>query len=502
MSINTVPFLQSSYLIDIYQRNSSNEFIFSNFFFFWTSLWYLYFAIFLSLLILIFLRLRFSSLIYTCLLLFYIIFIFIFFIEIHNTVTIDSFKSFFNFSLNKLLHNGTNKIHPFILYMSLVCFLDKFLSWSFYFNIVNKHTKNSIISHGFATYYRSLLLIITALFLGSWWALQEGSWGGWWNWDISEIFGLLIFYRILLILHTKLYWSSQYFNYWYGYVTTLLIVIFYLVMQINFELSAHDFGFKWLRFPTKEYAIYLGILAGLHILVLQIYKFYLYINMLNTFYINSIGIKIIFISLMISLIMYIHIILIGIDLYSIKILKEEKTIYSIDFSLIFLVLTILIISINLIHLNYRRFYLIFINWNSIFTIFLLCLTTPFRNTLQKILHFLVLLLVLYALHSWTLVTTHWISLVETCYKHQVLHISPDSNKLDLLYNFINRGTKTDIRTFKLSSNANQLLQEFLPTWQYKEINMLTTDYSPVTLVSICVLLIYIYISFLYKVIIF
>ena len=170
-------------------------------------------------------------------------------------------------------------------------------------------------------------------------------------------------------------------------------------MQINFELSAHDFGFKWLRFPTKEYAIYLGILAGLHILVLQIYKFYLYINMLNTFYINSIGIKIIFISLMISLIMYIHIILIGIDLYSIKILKEEKTIYSIDFSLIFLVLTILIISINLIHLNYRRFYLIFINWNSIFTVFLLCLTTPFRNTLQKILHFLVLLLVLYALHS-------------------------------------------------------------------------------------------------------
>jgi hypothetical protein len=167
MSINTVPFLQASYLIDIYQRNSSNEFIFSNFFFFWTSLWYLYFVIFLSLLVFIFLALRFSSLVYTCLLLFYIIFIFTFFIEIHNTITIDSFKCFFNFNLNKLLHNGTNKIHPFILYMSLVCFIDKVLSWSFYFNAANKHVGNLTASHGSSTYYRSLLLVITALSLGS-----------------------------------------------------------------------------------------------------------------------------------------------------------------------------------------------------------------------------------------------------------------------------------------------------------------------------------------------
>jgi hypothetical protein len=95
-------------------------------------------------------------------------------------------------------------------------------------------------------------------------------------------------------------------------------------MQINFELSAHDFGFKWLRFPTKEYVIYLGILAGLYILVLQIYKFYLYINILNIPYVSIIAVKTIITFLMISLIMYIHIILIGIDLYSIKILKEEK----------------------------------------------------------------------------------------------------------------------------------------------------------------------------------
>jgi hypothetical protein len=132
-------------------------------------------------------------------------------------------------------------------------------------------------------------------------------------------------------------------------------------MQINFELNAHDFGFKWLRFPTKEYVIYLSILVGLYTLALQIYKFYSYINILNTPHVSIITIKTIFISLIISLIMYIHIILIGIDLYSIKILKEEKTVYSIDFSLIFLVLTILVISINLVRLNHNRFYLIFIN---------------------------------------------------------------------------------------------------------------------------------------------
>ena len=190
-SLNTAPFFHSSYLIDIYQRNSSNEFLFSNLFFFWTSLWYLYFVIFLSLLIFVFLTLRFNSLLYVFIFLFYLIFILIFFTEMHNTISVNSFKNFFNFSLNKLLHNGTNKVHPFILYMSITCFIGNFFSWSYYFNLRNKHISNVPLNNELFAYTKSLLLIIIALSLGGWWALQEGSWGGWWNWDISEVFGLL-----------------------------------------------------------------------------------------------------------------------------------------------------------------------------------------------------------------------------------------------------------------------------------------------------------------------
>jgi cytochrome c biogenesis factor len=31
-----------------------------------------------------------------------------------------------------------------------------------------------------AIYFLSILLL--GLILGGWWAYQEGSWGGWWNW--------------------------------------------------------------------------------------------------------------------------------------------------------------------------------------------------------------------------------------------------------------------------------------------------------------------------------
>ena len=106
-------------------------------------------------------------------------------------------------------------------------------------------------------------------------------------------------------------------------------------MQINFELSAHDFGFKWLRFPTKEYVMYFVILLSLYILVAQTCKLYMYLNVLNVLHVSPVTTKVALLSITTSLIMYVHILLIGVDLYSVKVLMEEKTVYSVDFSLIF-----------------------------------------------------------------------------------------------------------------------------------------------------------------------
>ena len=46
----------------------------------------------------------------------------------------------------------------------------------------------------------SIILTIT-LYFGGWWALQEGSWGGWWNWDASEVLGLITLLYLILAVH-------------------------------------------------------------------------------------------------------------------------------------------------------------------------------------------------------------------------------------------------------------------------------------------------------------
>lgn len=177
-------------------------------------------------------------------------------------------------------------------------------------------------------------------------------------------------------------------------------------MQINFELSAHDFGFKWLKFPTKEYSMYFAILVSLNILRLQIYKLYFFLNILNVIRVIIIPIKTIFFAVIISLILYVNIVLISLNLYSMKILMEEKTIYSVDFSLITLVLTILIISLNMVYFSFYRCYLVLLNGHGALIALLLYFVTPFKNFFQKVIHFLIFFLILYVFFNLTLITTH------------------------------------------------------------------------------------------------
>jgi hypothetical protein len=82
------------------------------------------------------------------------------------------------------------------------------------------------------------------LFMGSWWAYQEGSWGGWWNWDPSEVFGLLILLGILLITHNYLFNSRK--NIFIFIILSLfyLTLTYYSFMQVNFTLISHNFGFR------------------------------------------------------------------------------------------------------------------------------------------------------------------------------------------------------------------------------------------------------------------
>ena len=141
---------------------------------------------------------------------------------------------------NILLSNSINKFHPALFYISLLLITISHPN-SLFLPQLNYSTKRSFKELTYFTNTSTRVIIFT-LFLGSWWALQEGSWGGWWNWDPSEVFGLVIMLIHLNTLHRKLsshnYTSTLYYtNLLWKY--TLLVYVF---IQFNFDLVSHNFG--------------------------------------------------------------------------------------------------------------------------------------------------------------------------------------------------------------------------------------------------------------------
>lgn len=151
--------------------------------------------------------------------------------------------------VNVLLTNMLNRYHPFIFYISVV----NVLTYSYIFITLNtriinyqllNHKNETLLYSNFWTY----ALNFTALYLGAWWANQEGNWGGWWASDSSEMLGMLILTLSLFFLHLKLV-SVDYIRYSYWntiFLTTILI--FYYFLQINYELVSHNFGSRFFFF--------------------------------------------------------------------------------------------------------------------------------------------------------------------------------------------------------------------------------------------------------------
>lgn len=91
-------------------------------------------------------------------------------------------------------------------------------------------------------------LNLIALLLGSWWALQEGTWGGWWNWDSSETFGLEVSLLTLLLIHSSPKSSFSSNLRIRHLLLTCAFVGSYFFIQLNFELVSHNFGSKFFFF--------------------------------------------------------------------------------------------------------------------------------------------------------------------------------------------------------------------------------------------------------------
>ena len=170
---------------------------------------------------------------------------------------------------NTLLTNTLNRYHPFIFYASFllitVTLAHLALSLAPSAKLFNRSKLSTfVIPMG----WYSCLVNLFALWMGSWWALQEGTWGGWWNWDPSETFGLLITVAALSVLHTALTQNSVIAAWFKLSVTWVLILFSYFFIQLNFDLVSHNFGSKFFFFFNNnlffiEFIILLSLLLFL-----------------------------------------------------------------------------------------------------------------------------------------------------------------------------------------------------------------------------------------------
>lgn len=160
--------------------------------------------------------------------------------------------------LNVLLLNPLNRFHPFLFYLSVVAVLTFTLRLSY--GALTPSTPVNLLLET-PRLYLSTMLNLTALFMGSWWALQEGTWGGWWNWDPSEVFGLLPSFVALWYLHASTLGSPKPDVFFKVSVVAPVLAAFYFFIQLNFDLVSHNFGSKFFFFFNHNLFFLEGILA-------------------------------------------------------------------------------------------------------------------------------------------------------------------------------------------------------------------------------------------------
>lgn len=142
---------------------------------------------------------------------------------------------------NYLLSNAVVYLHPALLQLlillvhsclilvTLVLSLQSFDKFTLCLFKNNLHSSNLYA------------LIFVTLLLGSFWAQQLSTWGGWWNWDPSEFILLIILYLIILINHIgtrKLYVNYILFRIW---AISLGYLILYYFNQLFLDWNFHVF---------------------------------------------------------------------------------------------------------------------------------------------------------------------------------------------------------------------------------------------------------------------
>lgn len=248
---------ETSHFFNIVYKIVLDEFYFSNFYYIWNN-FSIMFVMFTFVFFVIFSFKNITS--QNNVVLLFLVFVCLFYFQLIDYFFLNS--CLFNYdiqlkSYNVLLNNSINKVHPILLYSSVFFMAYNMFLNNFYIKYIHY---NSIFIKFSYQLLLSIVFLVFTLFLGSWWAFQEGSWGGWWDWDISEVFGLFILINALKLFHDK----SIFNNHW-NYVFSLsicfrILTIFYLFMQLNFSLISHNFNLHVLSNFISNYSYFIFVI--------------------------------------------------------------------------------------------------------------------------------------------------------------------------------------------------------------------------------------------------
>ena len=274
-----------TWFFDWVSRIDINDSFINSFNFFWTTFLYLPSFFFLILLINVlsinFKSIRSLSMYLVTLYGFYNIEIFDFLI-LNLSLEINNLNIT---SVNLLLTNNLNKYHPLIFYTSVILLLNLlYQNYIIWFTPL-LFTKTYISNYTYSNMNSVTVINLLALFLGSWWALQEGTWGGWWNWDPSEVLGLLFTFTGLLYIHSQITYLTTQLNLYRLIYIVILIVFSYIFIQLNFDLVSHNFGSKFFFFFNNN-------LFFLELTLLLVFNFLIFLYFIQNAILNTILINI------------------------------------------------------------------------------------------------------------------------------------------------------------------------------------------------------------------
>lgn len=373
------------FILDTVTRLFDNDFYINRFYFFWTNFFYLYYFI-----VIVILSLYSYQWIHTRLnMVFIILSVGLFYFMSTTNYWFNAFNvhNMDSELLNPLLINSINKFHPFLFYIatfwSLIYYF-KFTSLFLYFSKSQYYSYLSLCM---------LNILIFTLFLGSWWALQEGSWGGWWNWDPSEVFGLVVMSSYLFNLHSN---TGVFFKKRYSLISltvNILILTFYLIIQLNFDFVSHNFGTRTAVFVNLLTFLLVCFLGALFLLLI-IWKFN---NQITTTYVYNLNTYITHNYLLIVLIFFLLVYsfqnLLPYSIFGGFNFDTDSSLFSLEIIIICLLISMCITTYEFSLFTWLASFILFylLSYNSVLTLILLA--TFALGRLGYIVHTLMIIFV-------------------------------------------------------------------------------------------------------------